>query len=50
MIIEPAEKMSLVAFLVVISLAEVDIMIWRLTKDGKEENKENQQSFYTLLR
>ena len=50
MIIEPTEKMSLFTFLVVISLAEVGIMILRLTKHEKEENKENQLSFYTLLR
>ena len=39
MIIEPTDKMSLVAFLVVISLAVVGIMILHLTKKEKEEDK-----------
>ena len=41
--------MSLVAFLVVISLAEVSTMILHMIENEKEEDKENQQSFIICL-
>ncbi len=48
--IEPTQRMGIVSLLVILALIIIGFVICRLTAQEKTEDKENLESFYTILK